>query len=125
MDYLDIRIKELSNEQQEHLLRASQPFGLLGLTRLMRQGRIGWLFWVMLIGHVGFLILGISLAMQFSVAVETHDLIRTGIGGATSLIIAVQLLVGLAPHLHAERTKRRLKRLEILILSHNKDDSSQ
>ena len=33
MDYLDTRIKELTTEQDEHLLRSSQPYGWPGLWR--------------------------------------------------------------------------------------------
>lgn len=120
MDYLDIRIKELISESEEHLLRASQPLGFLGLARRLRHGRLGWVGWVTGIVHIALLILAIRSGLRFYAATETADLVRQGVTFATTLIVAVQLLMGMSPHLHAERILRRLKRIEILILANRK-----
>jgi len=117
MSYLDTRIGELTNESQEHLLRSSQPHGWLGLVRSMRHGKLSWVFWVTWISQLVLFVLAIWWCVKFFDATEVLPAIKYGLSGATALIVAMQIKVGLAPHMHAERILRELKRIEILILS--------
>lgn len=117
MDYLDIRINELISKSEEHLLRSSQPHGFLGLSRSLRHGRVGWVGWLTGLMHLVLFVLAVRSGLAFFSATETADLVRHGLVAATSLIVAVQLLTAMSPHMHAERILRRLKRIEILILA--------
>ncbi|MCP3968985.1 MAG: hypothetical protein GY717_01420 [Rhodobacteraceae bacterium] len=117
MDYLDTRIGELTNETEEHLLRSSQPHGWLGLVRSMRQGRLAWVFWVIWIAQVALFVLAIVWGVKFFAATEVLPALKLGLSAATALIMATLIKVSLAPHIHAERILRELKRIEILVLA--------
>jgi len=117
MTYLDTRIDELTNEAEQHLLRSSQPHGWLGLVRSMRQGRLAWVFWITWATQVLFIVLGIIWAIKFFNATEVLPAVKYGLSAATALILGTLIKVGLAPHLHAERVLRELKRIEILVLA--------
>ncbi len=117
MEYLDKRIQELSTEQDAQLLRASQPLGFKGLVARMKGCRLSWLFWLTWLAHIVLLIAGIILGWKFLGASDALAATKAGIGAATCLIVAVQLLVGLAPRMHAERLKREIKRTQIMVLA--------
>ncbi len=63
------------------------------------------------------LIAGIILGWKFLGASDALAATKAGIGAETCLIVAVQLLVGLAPRMHAERLKREIKRTQIMVLA--------
>lgn len=117
MDYLDIRIQELLSPRDAHLLRASQPHGWMGIVRSMRQGKLAWLFWATWIAQLVFLILGVWAALNMFRAEETLEAVKWGFTGAVLLLGGLQIKLSMAPHIHAERVLRELKRVEILILS--------
>jgi hypothetical protein len=117
MDYLDRRIQELMSERDAHLLRASQPHGWLGITRAMRTGKLAWLFWVTWILQLVFLVIGLWAAVRFYQAAEVLAAVKWGFTGAVFLLGGLQIKLSMAPHIHAERILRELKRVEILILA--------
>ncbi len=117
MDYLDKRIQELGTEQDAHLLRASQPLGFKGLVARMKGDRVSWLFWLTWLAHIVLLVVGIMLGLRFLGASDVLTATKTGIAAAASLVVSVQLLVALAPRLHAERLKREIKRTQIMVLA--------
>lgn len=117
MTYLDTRIDELTNEAEQHLLRSSQPLGWLGTVRAMRQGRLSWVFWISWITQAVCIVLGVILAVEFYEATEVLPAVKYGLSSGTLLILGFLIKIGLAPHLHAERILRALKRIEILVLA--------
>lgn len=117
MSYLDIRIQELLTETDAHLLRSSQPHGWMGTVRAMRQGKLAWVFWLTWVLQLGFLIIGIWAAFRFFQATEVLSALKWGLSATVLLLGGLQIKVGLAPHIHAERLLRELKRIEILILA--------
>jgi hypothetical protein len=122
MNMLDIRISELSTETDAHLLRASQPHGWLGVVRDMRGSRLAGVFWVTWVAQLALFVLGIWWAVGFFRATEMLEALKLGLPAATALILAMQLKVGIGPHLHAERILREMKRLEIMVLARNRAD---
>ncbi len=122
MSYLDLRIKELSDDTEEHLLRSSQPYGWLGLTRAMRHGRLAWVFWVTWIAQVVLFILAVIWGIAAIGATEVLPAVKYGLGAATAMIVAAQVKTSLAPHIHAERILRELKRIEIMVLAQKSGD---
>jgi uncharacterized protein DUF6768 len=122
MNMLDTRIEELSSETDMHLLRASHPHGWLGVVREMRNSRLAWVFWSAWVAQLVLLVLGIWWAVEFFRATEVLAALKLGLSAATALILAMQLKVGIGPHLHAERMLREMKRLEIMVLARNRGD---
>jgi len=121
VSYLDIRIKELMSETDAHLLRASQPHGWLGIVRSIRRGRLAWTFWVVWITQLAMFVVAIWAAVRFFQATETLAALKYGLSAATLAVLAMQIKLGLAPHMHAERILRALKRVEILILARHEE----
>ncbi len=119
MNFLDIRIQELMDETDAHLLRSSQPHGWLGLIRSLRQGRLAWMFWVVWLAQLALFVIGIWAAVQFFQATEVLSAVKYGISAATLLLVALQIKLSIAPHMQTERLLRELKRVEILILAQN------
>ncbi len=119
MNYLDIRIKELMDEADAHLTRSSQPHGWLGLVRSMTRGRLGWTIWVIWIGQLLLFVAGVLAAIRFFQAADVLVALKYGLSAATLILLAVQIKLSIAPHMHTERTLRALKRIEILILAQN------
>ncbi len=117
MDYLDTRIKELTTEQDEHLLRSSQPYGWPGLWRQMLGSRLGWSVRATLILVVLLVIAAIWTGVKFMAATDVLAALKYGLAFSTLVIIAVHLQIGMMPHVQSERVLRALKRVEILLLS--------
>ncbi|MHA6326141.1 DUF6768 family protein [Roseivivax sp. CAU 1753] len=122
MSYLDTRVDELTTETDKHLLRSSQPHGWLGTVRAMRNSRLAWVFWISWVIHIALFILGIIWGFRFLAATDALSALKYGLPSATALILAVQIKTGMAPHLHAERILRELKRIEVLILARSGQD---
>lgn len=118
MNYLDIRISELVDETETHLLRSSQPYGFQGLVRMMMKSRLRMVVRLAMILVLLFLAGAIWTAIGFYQATDTLAAVKYGITASTLTIMAVVLQVGLAPQLQAERLIRALKRIEILLMSH-------
>jgi hypothetical protein len=117
MDMLDVRISELTSDKDDHLLRSTQPYGWPGLWRLALRSRLGWSVWAALLAVVVLVVAAIWMGAIAIAAAEVLPAVKYGIAAATCAIVAVQLQVGLTPHLQTERVLRALKRLEILLLS--------
>jgi Family of unknown function (DUF6768) len=122
MSYLDTRIEELTTETEQHLLRSSQPHGWLGTARAMRSGRLAWIFWVSWVVQLVLFILSIIWGLGFFAATDALSALKYGLPSATALILAAQIKTSMAPHLHAERILRELKRIEILTLARRGKD---
>lgn len=120
MDYLDVRISELVNEQDEHLLRASQQYGWRGLWRLMLRSRLGSVVKVIFVIQFVVAVAAIWTAIQFFQAVEVLAAVKYGMTAATLLLLLGMLQLAMMPHMHTERLIRALKRVEILLLSRTK-----
>jgi len=119
MSYLDIRIKELMDDADAHLTRSSQPHGWLGLVRSMTRGRLGWTIWVIWTAQLLLFVGAIYAAVVFFQASDVLVALKYGLSAATLAVLAVQIKLSIAPHMHTERTLRALKRIEILILAQN------
>ncbi len=120
MDYLDIRIKELTSEAEEHLLRSSQPLGWLGLARRLFRGRLGWTVWANIATQIVAIVAGVWTAIEFFSATDVLTAVKFGLSSAVLILIAVQLKQSLIPHAQTERVLRALKRVEILILARDR-----
>ncbi|MBZ0130617.1 MAG: hypothetical protein K8F59_16090 [Rhodobacteraceae bacterium] len=117
MDYLDVRVSELVNDQDKHLLRASQQYGWRGLWRLMLRSRLGSVVKVIFVIQFVVAVAAIWTAIQFFQAVDVLTAVKYGISAATLVILLAMLQLAMMPHMHAERLIRAMKRMEILLLS--------
>ena len=118
MNYLDVRISELIDETEAHLLRSSQPYGFQGYLRMMLKSRLRIVVRVVMILVVLFLAGAIWAAIGFYEATDTLAAVKYGVTASTLVILAAVLQIGLAPQMQAERLIRALKRIEILLMSH-------
>ncbi len=117
MSYLDIRIQELMNETEEHLLRSSQPLGWRGLVRSMVKGRLGWTVWTNWVLQVIVIIGAVYAAIEFYNATDVLSAVKYGLTGAVLVVLAAMFKLSMTPHIQTERVLRALKRVEILILA--------
>lgn len=115
MDYLDIRIQELTSETEAHLLRSSQPLGWMGLARSVFRGRLGWVVWINVILQIVAIIAAVYTAIEFFSETDVLAAVKYGMTSAVLVIIAAQFKLSLMPHVLAERVLRVLKRVEIRI----------
>ena len=123
MNYLDVRINELSTETDAHLLRSSQPLGWLGLSRSLRKGRLRKVVIIIDVCCIVMLIAAIWALVQFFQATEIVPTVKYGLCSSVLAIMTLQLKLSLMPHIQAERVLRALKRVEILTLAKNHNRS--
>ena len=120
MDKLDQLIKEALSAEEQDILRNTEELGWFALGRNQFRGRLGWVTWVIMIAQSTMFVIGVWCAWHFFVATEVLPAIKWGFSGTVMIQLAALLKFSLMPQIQADRMLRELKRVELLIVSHNR-----
>ena len=122
MPSIDELIKEALSDQEAEIVKSTEELGYFTLAAGMFRGKLGWVSWVIMLVQSAMFIGGAWAAWHFFTADDMLAALKWGMSAAVVLIMATQMKMSFMPQLQADRVLRELKRVELLILHHAKQD---
>ena len=116
-DFLDIRVRELMSDTEEHLMRSTQPYSVAGALRMMSRSRLRSAMFAAAIVLAVATVAMVWAAIALTGATEVLLAVKPAATLCVSAVFAVGALLCLVVHAHAERILRAAKRREILLLA--------
>jgi hypothetical protein len=119
MSKLDDLIEEALSDQDKEILNQTRELGWFALGASQFTGKLGWVFWLMMIVQMTLFLLAIWAGWRFFEATEMLVALKWGLSSATLVIVATILKASLMPQMQADRILRELKRVELMIAHRN------
>lgn len=117
---LDRMIQEALSGHDKEMLEGTTELGWFQLGLSQFSGKLGWVAWVIMIVQVALFLIGVYCAVKFFGASEAVVALKWGISGGVLMLMATQLKLSLMPQMQADRVIREVKRLQLLVASHEK-----
>lgn len=115
---LDKMIKAALTGHDQEILNGTEELGWFALGLKQFTGKLGWVTWVLMVVQTSLFIAGAYFGIKFLNTTELLPAVKNGIGSAVLLLMATQLKTSLMPQIQADRVIREVKRLQLLIASH-------
>lgn len=120
---LDTMIKEALSGEDSDILKGTEELGWFALGLKQFSGKLGWVTWVMVVVQTLMFLAGLYFGMKLLNATEVLPAVKNGFGSAVLLLMATQIKLSLMPQMQADRVIREVKRLQLLIASHDGQDA--
>ena len=114
----DQMIDAALSRQDQDILDGTEALGWFALRLNQFKGKLGWVTWIVMIVQVVMFFAVAHFGIKFVNAPEVLAAVKNGIGAAVLLLMATQLKFSLMPQMQADRVIREVKRLQLLIASH-------
>lgn len=121
MQEIDQMIELALSQRDREILEGTEELGWFSLGLKQFTGKLGWVTWVVMVSQVTMFIAGTYFGIKFLNATELLPAVKNGIGAAVLLLMATQLKLSLMPQIQADRVIREVKRLQLMIVSHQDD----
>ena len=118
---IDQMIELALSQRDRDILEGTEELGWFSLGLKQFSGKLGWVTWVLMIVQTSMFIAGVYFGIKFLNATEVLSAVKNGIGAAVLLLMATQLKTSLMPQIQADRVIREVKRLQLMIVSHQGD----
>lgn len=118
---IDQMIELALSQRDRDILEGTEELGWFSLGLKQFSGKLGWVTWVLMIVQTSMFIAGVYFGIKFLNATEVLPAVKNGIGAAVLLLMATQLKTSLMPQIQADRVIREVKRLQLMIVSHQGD----
>lgn len=120
---LDTMIKEALSGEDRDILKGTEELGWFALGLKQFSGKLGWVTWVMVVVQTLMFLAGLYFGIKLLNATEVLPAVKNGFGSAVLLLMATQIKLSLMPQMQADRVIREVKRLQLLIASHDGQDA--
>lgn len=115
---LDDLIEAALNAQDRDILHSTEELGYFQLGLKQFGGKLGWVTWVIMLIQASLFLAGVWCAVQFFGASDLVLVVKYGISGAVLLLMSLIMKMSLWPQMQADRVIREVKRLQLLVASH-------
>lgn len=115
---LDSLIEAALNAQDRDILHSTEELGYFQLGLKQFGGKLGWVTWVIMLIQTSLFLTGAWCAVQFFGASDLLMVVKYGISGAVLLLMSLIMKMSLWPQMQADRVIREVKRLQLLVASH-------
>ena len=115
---LDDLIEAALNAQDRDILHSTEELGYFQLGLKQFGGKLGWVTWVIMLIQTALFLTGVWCAVQFFGASDLLMVVKYGISGAVLLLMSLIMKMSLWPQMQADRVIREVKRLQLLMASH-------
>ena len=120
---LDTMIKEALSGEDSDILKGTEELGWFALGLKQFSGKLGWVTWVMVVVQTLMFLAGLYFGIKLLNTTEVLPAVKNGFGSAVLLLMATQIKLSLMPQMQADRVIREVKRLQLLIASHDGQDA--
>lgn len=115
---LDHLIEAALSGQDRDILEGTQELGYFQLGLKQFGGKLGWVTWVIVLVQSTMFLIGLWCAVRFFGATEVLIAVKYGISAAVLLLMSLVMKMSLWPQMQADRVIREVKRLQLLVASH-------
>ncbi|CUH68091.1 hypothetical protein TL5118_02471 [Thalassovita autumnalis] len=113
-DEMDKLIAAALSAQDRDILHNTEELGYFQ----QFGGKLGWVTWVIMLIQIALFLAGVWCAVQFFGASDLLLVVKYGISGAVLLLMSLIMKMSLWPQMQADRVIREVKRLQLLLASH-------
>lgn len=117
-DEMDKLIAAALSAQDRDILQNTEELGYFQLGLKQFGGKLGWVTWVIMLIQTALFLAGVWCAVQFFGASDLLLAVKYGISGAVLLLMSLIMKMSLWPQMQADRVIREVKRLQLLLASH-------